>query len=216
MKKLQSSILGVLLIALVLATFAGCNGGDKDSFIGSWKTTINLDEIINESIAGEDEDMADYFKIEDFNLTMLYTFNEDGTYTVAADKDATRESFEKMRDALSAGLTDYLKAMLASEGVSMDIDDLLALNGTSLEEMMDSILSDEALDEMVAEMETTGNWKAEKGKLYTTESVDDDFDESEYETYTITSGKLTLKEAVGDDVPEEAMALYPIVLTKVK
>ena len=66
--------------------------------------------------------------------------------------------------------------------------------------------------EIVAEFNTTGNFKVEDGKLFT---FDDVMDETVYDKYTIKSGVLTLTEQVGAD-DDVAASIYPIEFKKQK
>lgn len=62
--------------------------------------------------------------------------------------------------------------------------------------------------------EFVGTWKATEakdGKLYTTDSVDDDIDENSYELYEITSDGIKLSEPEG---VEDDLGIFPLVMTK--
>ena len=84
MKKHISMILSVVMAIAMLTMLTGC-GSETEKFIGTWETTVNLTDTINQQFA-EDEEMANYLKADKFELRMLFTFNEDGTHKVSIDK----------------------------------------------------------------------------------------------------------------------------------
>lgn len=51
-----------------------------------------MTETINEGFS-EDAEMAKYLKVDDFKLTMVFTFHEDGTYKIDMDEEAFNNTY---------------------------------------------------------------------------------------------------------------------------
>ena len=219
MKRSMKNIVGILLIAAMVLAFAGCGNSkasDKEQFVGSWKATLDLTDVLNESlkegIAQADADMADYFTVDRFGFDVIFTFNDDDTYSSKIDEATLEKSTAAMKAGLKDGLTSYFEDMVAEMGLDMSVDKLLDASGFSLDELLDEALPADLFDEVLDEFRLSGKWKAKDGKLYTTESVNDDIDDSGYELYEITSAGIKL--SLVDDSEDEA-GVFPMLLTKI-
>lgn len=204
-----------LVLCLVLALSAvlcGC-GTEKDKLLGSWTTTIDMAAMFNEELAAEPE-MAEYLSVETLEIGFQLTFNEDDTYALTVDPTTMDAAAETLGQVVSEGMRKYFSDALAAQGIEMDIDEALAAMGMDLdalvEEMKDEVFSEEA----VAEMNVEGRFKVEDGKLYLTESVDEEPVGGEYNTYTLDGDKLTLD--AGSEADSDMAFMFPMVLERVK
>lgn len=220
MKSFAKKIAGILLAASMLLTLFACGGSgesDQKKLVGTWKATVDMTDLMNDSIQqgmGEsDQIFNEYFRISKFDFVVVFTFRDDGTYSMNADEAYFNNSISTVIDELKVGLSRYLEDMLASQGLDMSLDDLLAEQGTSLDALFEESLPSSMFDSMANEFKVSGKWKAEKGKLFTTENTTDDIGASStYDLYEFISSnevKLTLPDGVVDDT-----GLYPIVLKK--
>ena len=204
MKKI-TKILSLLMAAmLMLSVLSACGSNDSKKLIGTWETKVNADEDINASLDG----MEEYFKFDGFDILMRFTFNDDGTYSAKMDEDAVLDSFASMRQVFIDGAAAYMQDLILEEGLPMTLDEVLALSGTTLDEMVDQIMESmaELLIANMKDAELAGNWEAKGGRLYTSEALDEEIDKSEYEIYELDGDKLTIYGSDGD----------PLVLTKVE
>ena len=219
MKRSIGKIVGILLIVSMLLAFAGCGNsksGDKEQFVGTWKAELDMTDLFNEGlkqeIAQEDEEMASYFDIEHFGFTVIFKFNEDDTYTTEIDDASLNASMDAMKACVRDGMMAYFEDMIAEYELDMSVEDMLEASGISIEDIIEEGLSADMFDDVLAELEMHGNWKAENGKLYTTETVNDKIDKNSYELYEITSEGIKLSLV---DPTEDETGIFPMLLKKV-
>ena len=225
----------VLVLALTLS-FAACTAEEtrdseetdesktveteekkEDSIVGSWKTTIDMTEAVNEAISGEDEDVAKYIQIKEFTATVTYVLNEDGTYEIKVDKEAAEKTAKKMMEDITEGMKKLLEDTLASANIEMTLDEYLQTLGTSLEEVVDEAYGETDFTEIFDGFNDKGIYKLEGNKLFSAEK-DASFTETEYEIFELNGDKLTLKELVGAPEEETEMAklIYPLEFDRIK
>lgn len=219
MKSLAKKIASILLVSSMFLMLFGCGSSgesDQKKLVGTWKATVDMTELMNDSIQqgmGEgDQVFNEYFQISKFDFVVIFTFRDDGTYSITTDEAHFNNSITTVIDELKIGMRRYLEDMLAAQGLDMSLDDLLAEEGTSLDALFEESLPSSMFDSMADEFKVTGKWKAEKGKLFTTENAGEDVSDSTYDLYEFISDneiKLTLPDGAVDDT-----GLYPIVLKK--
>ena len=228
MKKLLS-----LILALGLAlSLIGC-GSKGPEILGTYDTTINLKDMLVEEInAGMDmateTSLTDY--MSDFNMVVVSEFSEDGTYKQYVDMDQFTASYEQFKTEVTAYMKDMLAEVLivslADSGVVVEtVEELESALGMTYEEIIQMSLGmdlesfvnlamDESvnLEEMSEEATSEGKYKAEDGKLYMSDSLDTEIDESAYELYTIEGDVVTITEGVNIEADEYID--YPFELNK--
>ena len=200
--------LSVLLLTLCLL-LSGCGGSDKDKFVGTWSANVDMTDIINDSLA-EDPETAEYFTVDNFGMTLLFTFEEDGSYKITADEDAFAKSCDSLIETITEGATKYLEDTAKAEGLDMTADDMLGIMGLSMDDFMGEMMDQDDLKELLADVEDSGKYEVKDGKLYTT------LDENDYIAYKFVSDtELQFTEMGGEDASdEELQALLPMTLTK--
>ena len=214
---MMKKIISILLIAVMLLAFAGCGkskSGDKEQFVGTWKATLDMTELLNESLRegiGDDE-MADFFVIDKFSFDVVFKFNDDGTYSTDVDQASLDKSAETMKTAVKDGLMDYFEVMVDEMELDMSVEELLELSGLSMDDLLEEAMPADLFDDVVKEFKLKGNWKAENGKLYTTESLSDDVNKAGYELYEITDAGIKLSLV---DESEDESGVFPMLLKKV-
>ena len=216
MSKVKRTVVSVLVIASMAFGLASCGGsGDKEKFVGTWNTNVDLTDFVNEQVqAGLDAvgaDAAEYFNLGEFGFMLDFTFNSDDTYSIAVDEDSLNSSVESVKNSFKDGFTAYVENMITTTGVDMTVDEMLALSGTSMDEVVDAGFSDEIINGMIEEFEINGKWDARDGKLYTSESVNADIDESSYDLYEINGDSIKLSLPEGQ---EDELGVFPLVLKK--
>ena len=213
-RKTASSLLAVCMLLMLF----GCKGSsDQKKFEGTWTATIDGTKSMNESIMegmGEDgQAFSEYFQISKFEFVLTFTFRDDGTYSMSADEARFRNSIDNMLVELKAGMTRYFDDMLAAEGFDMTVDEFLdAQVGMSLDEYLDQIMPASVFYSMASEFSASGKWKADGGKLYLSENMNDDVDNGKYDLYEFTSSdEIKLSVPPGETDPT---GMYPIILKK--
>lgn len=180
------------------------------SIAGTWATTADMADVINAEIAASgDPLMAELVNIETFMAKIIYTYNEDGTFTCVYDKAMLDESVVKVKKELAGDLKNYFEAVAKNSGLNFTAEQMIALMGyKSMTEFVDDILSEETVNQMAAP--TTGRYKVEGNKLYT--AVDGEDFTDLYEVFTLTEDTLTLTSCSDADYQH----LYPVVFDRVK
>ncbi len=191
MKKLTALLLCFVLIAGVLA---GCS--KEETIVGTWSTDINMGKLIADEMG---EEMATYLNFDGIQLKLTMTFNEDGTYTMTADKASATAMFDALKAEMKTGMTKYLEDSLMGTGVS--VEDALAMTGMSMDDLIEQSFSADMIDEMLEEMSTDGEYELSDGKLFLDGDACD---------YTLDGDTLTLD----SDEMEEIESLLPLVFKK--
>lgn len=217
MKKSIAVITSILLILSVLFAFTGCATREESVFIGSWKATADLTELL--STVAEDDLGGESFESytdEPITIDVIFNFEKDGTYSMRIDGETVTKAAQAFADALKKIVKAQLEEYLKGEGVT-DVDEFIenAYNMT-----FDELYEKQGLEEKGKEKFTEGlslessegKFIVKDGKLYTSYSVTEEPDMSEYIEFTIDSGKITFTNAIGED--ENATALLPLVLEK--
>lgn len=210
MKKNMAKLLSVMLVLVMLLALTGCSG-DQEKLVGTWEAELDMASVFNESMGDAEE--AEFLAVDSFSFKMVLTFTEEDTYTMSADEDSVVAAMEGLKEDLKAGMEEYLVHVMAQEGLVMDIDEIMEMMGLSMDELIDSVVTQELIDEMVSVMVTEGKYRAEDGKLYLSDSVDTVVDMTTYETYTLEGDTLTLVSTTETD--EYSEYLYPMTFTKV-
>ena len=208
MKKVISLVLALVLCLALCACGAE---SDKDKLLGTWVATVNLADMINEEMAGTDPTMAEYMKIDNLEMMFVLTFNKNDTCSMAIDEDALAGEIDDALDILMDGTKQYLEDLFADQGLDMPIDDLLDMAGVSLDDLRNELAGELDIADEFADMNFEGNFKASKGKLYMSTSLDEEIDENKYDTYELKDGKLIIDTDTNEDVP-----FFPMTFEKVK
>ena len=213
MKKHFSITLCIAMIFAMLVTLSGCGEKESEKFVGTWETELDMTETINEGFS-EDAEMAKYLKVDDFKLTMVFTFHEDGTYKIDMDEEAFNNTYNGLVQSFKDGMKAYLEAPAKKEGLEISADEVLKLSGTTMDALVNESLDKNTLMESFSGIKTEGKFDAEDGRLYTTDSKTSEINKEEYESYEfISDSELKLVEPVGSD-DEDLNELYPLTLKK--
>lgn len=208
MKKTLALVLTMVLLAGLLA---GCGGGDN-AIVGTWKASMEMADQMNEAFAATG--MGDYVKLSSFAIVVDYTFNSDGTYSCAADEAALSTTMESAKAEIKEGLVAFAEDMATQSGQEgLTADDVFEAAGTTLDEMLEQMFTEDTVDQMVEELAAEGNYKTGDGKLYLSDAPDHLPDDEMYHNYTIEGDTLTLLDAVGGG--DELSGMFPMELKKV-
>ncbi len=204
-----------LTLCLILAVSLCACGGAKEDLTGKWTTSINMAKVFNDEMAAADPAMAEYMALDSFEVPLVMELKEDGTYSMSVDPAAMEVSLGKLVDAMSAGLEAYFADIFAQQGLEMDVREALTAMGMDLDALVEELSAQLTSEETFDAFTTEGKYKAEKGRLYLTESMDDVINPAIYNTYTLEGNTLTLE--VGTETLEEGMEImFPMVLTRVE
>lgn len=211
-KKVRKSLSLLACLSLMCALLLMCSGcgGDKKALVGSWESTLDLTDMVNDQMKagmGGDQDLMQYFTIKDFSIKLVLTFNEDDTYKLAVDKDAMDQSLDSILAGFKEGATRYFEDLIAQSGQEMTVDEALSSMGLTMDDFMDQLFSKEDMMSSLGEMESSGTFEAKSEMLYLT-----DDDGTGVEPYKLDGSTLTLTGEGVDD--SELEGLYPMSFTK--
>ncbi|MBO5495606.1 MAG: hypothetical protein J5964_07795 [Eubacterium sp.] len=209
-KKKRTTPLIIVAVLLVIAIISGVSSslskGPEKKFYGEWTSKI---DVTDSFMQGADE-VEKYIKGVTFDLTLNYTFNEDGTYTLVVDREAYEETIENMYPTLATGMLAYVRDQYSYLSAYTDeeiIETIEENTGESYEDYIRSIFSDSLDYDNFADMfNSEGNYKADKDKLWLSAGYEYNVDETSYYIYEINSdNEITLKEYYENNiiVPDE-------------
>lgn len=188
---------------------------DEELIIGKWETELDMSEAFYKDVVAEDELMAEYFNISGFALELEMEFKRNGKCIVSISEESAEEAMNNLKqcviDGFNAMFYDMANEfdMTAAELHAAFEDDM----GMTLEEYADFAFSQE---EFVEELEHEGKYKLDSGKLYFIESTDEEFDENEYITYTLSKDELKFLGETPSDDDDTWNDIYPVTFKRVK
>ena len=227
MKKLIS----LLLAMAMLLTLTACGGPE---ILGTYETTIDLTDYLVESfdsgtgMAGTELSLSNY--IDEFTLTITFEFMEDGTYHASLKQSAIDEAMTELKAAVLVMMDDLILKSFADiynlYGYTIttkeDVESMTNMAweqiytstlGMSAEEFIGQLLDESISDQLWDSFVLEGKYDAQKGKFYSSSSLDEDYTEDSYETYEIEGDLVTFTGGV--NVEENEFLPYPFTLTKV-
>lgn len=213
--KSMKKLLCVVLSLVLALSMIGCGGSDAEKIIGTWEGEMDAAELLNAGMDTGDESMSEYIHADSFPVVWQFTFNEDGTCRLAIEEESFKESFNAYLETFKAGLTKYLEDMLAEMGMEMSVDELLTQMGGSLDDLVAETLNDEMIEEAMGDMVSEGKYKVEDGKLFLSDSLDEEINENVYVTYELDGKNLTLLESFGEALEGLEDMIFPMELEKV-
>lgn len=213
--KLTKRITAMILCLAALCSFAACSREDPDneSAVGTWLSEeIEFGEYLNESIAGADAEMAEYYDFSGIKLSIVYTLNDDKTYAYSVEDSCRADYDKKVRAAVSEGAEAQFGTL--GEELDMTADEVLAATGYgSVESFTDAMMESFGADAFSTGFERSGSWLMKDGKLITTDTPDESIAQNgKYVLYKLDGDTLTLD--VPDTYDGADSFLYPISFTR--
>lgn len=209
-------IIAAALAAVMLLALAGCSSGDDTAkLVGTWKGELGGSYVSDEMVAALGEETASYFDFSSFSISYTMIFNEDQTYCVTLTEEDARKAADDLMVIVEAGMVKMFEEQIALAGLDMTVDELLEMNGTTMDELMSESFDIDALvDELGSGTTSEGNYLAEDGKLYLSDSLDTKPSKLSYDEFTLKGNTLTLTNYVGNDSSFDWV--YPMTLTREK
>lgn len=211
-RKSMSLMLCLSLMCALLLACSGCGNKEKDALVGTWETTLDMTDMVNDEMkAGLGSDAAEmmkYLTIDDFSIKVSLTFNSDDTYKMSVDEKALEDCVDNVINIFRDGIEKYFEELIAQQGIDMTVDEVLeAMNMGTLDDLIEEAFDRDDLMSSVDDMESSGKFEVKGGVMYLT-----DKDGTGMESYKLDGNKLTLTGEGVDDSDLEAF--YPLVFTK--
>lgn len=207
----MKKVISLLLVLVLCLSLCACGSSDKDKLVGSWSATLDVADMVNESISSADATMGEYVKVDSMEIKFDLVFNKDDTCAMSVDEDHLKAQLEDALDVMMDGTLAYMEAMFAQQGLEMPIEEILQLAGVTEEDLRNELAASMDVSEMFEDVNFEGNFKAEGGKLYMSTSLDEEVDETVYETYKLDGDKLTIDTGNGEDIE-----FFPLTFERVK
>lgn len=202
----------VLSAVLVIGLLAGCGDGKSKAtstgLEGKWLCNMDMTDMLNEMMASSGA--GEMFNLSDFQMPLTLELKADGTYVMSVDEAGLKDSMNGLKEQMKDSMTAYLEQSLA--GTGMSVEDALAATGMDMDELMDQAFSEESLSGLLDNATAEGKYKAEDGKLYTSDSLSAE-PGSNYVEYTQQGDTLTL-DAGNGEVPSSMADFLPLTFSR--
>lgn len=210
---MKKFLLMTLSVLLIIVSLAGCLNDNR--LEGTWQTKTNMAEDFNSGL-GDEEEISQYLKVDEFYIVHYITFNSDGTYSQYADEEELKKTMDGLKEHLRSGLTEYYEYEIDKNQLNITVDELLAYSELTMDGLIEQFITQEMFDEMVEGFKGEGNYLAADGQLHMSESLDTVIDSDVYETYTVDGDTFSITGQGGDDYDETLEKYYPVEYVKVK
>ena len=229
MKKAICILQSIVILLSLMSIFTGCEpkmNKETQQLVGAWMAKVDMAPALMEGMKeglGENADsMLEHFTFQNYivyDIMMLYS---DGTYSRYADEDHLNALLQNIKLDVARGLRSYY-AQLAKDMNVTTINTagdawIQYCTGKTVAELVDSICN-ESMQKSVLEAskESKGRYKAEDGKIYFSEDLEQEPDEKLCDVYKLEGDKLTILEChcEMDGVDKKFNDIvYPIVYTR--
>ncbi len=177
------------------------------TFVGDWAADMDITEALGEML-----DMLGAEGLESSKLVVPvnFSFGQDGSYKVEVNKD---DFLPVMKDWMG----DMLEKILKAQGIEMSLEEYLETSGMTLDDILEEAFTDESIDEMTGEMNSTGKYKVEEGKLYMSLDGDDEISTDEYIVFeAVSNDEIKFVNAVSGEAEAEELGqmIFPIILKR--
>ncbi len=154
----------LLCLAILAGLLAGCSG--DGTIIGTWKAEADISAYLGETLGAAASDLVSFVSFQDVKLTLLVTFRKDGTYSFSGDEKATSATVEAIKTQMTEGVTQYLQKVILDAGLNLSVEELLSMQGMSLESLIDTTFSQEMVASILEGMAVDGTYEIQEDKLY--------------------------------------------------
>lgn len=191
-----------LLLAITLMITA-C--GQENPFVGSWKGSCDLTDLIIEYVVGENEEIRPYLEgIDDLAFVIQFEFTED-ELAMSVNKSSIDTFLTHLEDGLLQMMEELLVDELEKYGISYE--EYLLESGMSNEELLYSMLDEMNVSEqmetmmysMAEALELSGNYMYDEEKI-TVIYEDGTIEEMDY-TFDGTDMIITFVDEAGTEYP---------------
>lgn len=205
-------ILALAMVMVLALSLCGC-GNTAKKLYGTWETSFDLSGIIEGEMG---EDFEGFH--EEFEITLLMDFNEDGTFKMYADEEKLTDTLDTYLESLASFGADMMYEQMEEADMSREqVDEYVEEQfGMSVEEyMLDELKSSIDADDLISEVETEGVYEAKGKKLYMDEY---EISPNAYDIFSVEGDTLTI-DAATEEIAEDQELIdgfsYPYVFTKV-
>ncbi len=152
----------LLLLAIILT---GCSAGKKE-LIGTWSGEADVTQLVKDVLESNEEDeFADYLSIPELKLDCTVTFTTLSTFRVEIGKTSVEVMVAKIQEILKKAIEDYLNNEIQKEGRTATLEEILASQNTSIDEIISEIIPDGTVDDILKDASFSGQFTVRNRKL---------------------------------------------------
>ena len=190
----------LLVLAMLLTLTVGCAKKQQEPTLqerlaGIWKGQLDIAGILKAQLG----EALEGLELENILITVILSFTQDGAYTLDVDEETLAAAIDGLMETLSVYLRNTMEKEMAALGLGSD--QILGALSTTVEgfvdKMLDSVRDMDLGGQIAKEIKAQGKVLAEVGKLYISESVDAEPDQTTYLSYTLEGDVLTITEQTG-------------------
>ena len=215
MKKTVFLTLCALLLAVLLA---GCGSAGSETpaeapepaeegIAGAWTAEVDMADTLNETLA-EAEEISKYLNLDSFSLQLLLNFGEDGTYSMHCDPESAKAALDGLKEQMKGALTGYLEEIAKESGLNLSAEELMEHAGITMDDLLAEMDEAYSAEELVGDMNLSGQYLYEDGKLILSDDPAEAPDPEDAETVTLEGDTLTF---TGGGEDGHFIGLYPVV-----
>lgn len=212
MKKFSKLVAVVMVLAMVFS-LCGC-GNPAKKLYGSWGLDCDFSKMLSEEMG---EEYADFSCA--FPMTILFNFNEDGTFIMSVDKDSFSASLDKWFAEFITYNVDLMYAEFEKQGVDKATADeqIQTQFGCSIDEYMTQLIKESVdVDAMADEMAKDGTFVVKGKELFMAETGED-INSVTGNPYKVTADTLTIEMSAEEQTEEIIPGMeYPLTLNKIQ
>ena len=181
------------LLTLVLAlSLTACGSSESRQLVGTWQCVVDITAQMDTEMS--DALDSEYASEVPMQMYLTTVFNDDGTFTMDMDADATTVSFTAYIQALKPVIVELSYQEAEKQGMTREeYDKVLAESDLTVDSLVDSVLSAFDVSALLGGIDgdiASGSYKAEKDRLYLSESGSG-FKAEESMGYTLSGVTMT-------------------------
>lgn len=168
---IQKWLAGIEVMAPVYhALYATDDEAWIECLVGNWIGKINLAKELNEQIKAENVENMSFENVE---VTVLMSFNEDGTYSIDVDESSIDATIKQVKSEYERMLTQYLEAFIKDNKLDTTVQDMMKLSGyDSISQMVEDIVPEQQIRDQLADIHCAGRYKVQNNGIYVSDSLD--------------------------------------------
>lgn len=187
-------------------------GGEVNNapLFGTWCGELNFTQTAND-IWSESELAAQFPQIDDFRITAIFQFREDGTYSLHYDPDSVEAAIEVVASNMAKHFAEWEQSELDAMGINATAEEVLMGKGIDMQNWQDRAIANmsqglSAFSEVLIE----GQYEVRGNKLYTSSSLDEPVNYRDLDDFELDGDVLIFTGLYS----ENEHGLYPMVLTR--
>lgn len=165
---IQKWLAGIEVMAPVYhALYATDDEAWIECLADDWVGKVNIAKELTAQFESED------ISFEQVDVTVLMSFNKDGTYSLDVDESSIDTTVEQFKSDYAKAFAKYLENFIKDNNLDTTVQDVMKLSGyDSVEDMVEDIVPEEEIRAELAGTHREGRYKVENNGIYLSDSLD--------------------------------------------